>query len=94
MNEKLKKANKPLQKHGNVLKELAKNKYLYLLMLPAIIHLAMIEYRSMYGILLAFKEYNAKAGIMGSEWIGLKHFKDMFSDPYFRYVLWNLHKFW
>lgn len=70
-------------------KEINKNKYLYLLMLPAIIYLIMIDYRSMYGLLLAFKEFNARLGIMGSEWVGLKHFKEMFSDSYFIYVLLN-----
>lgn len=71
------------------LKELFKNRYLYCLMLPAVVYLIMIDYRAMYGILLAFKDYNAKLGIMGSPWVGMKHFKDMFSDSYFRYVLAN-----
>ena len=70
-------------------REIWKNRYLYLLMLPALFYLIMIEYRSMYGIVLAFKDYNAKLGITRSPWVGLKHFKDMFSDPYFRYVLLN-----
>ncbi len=70
-------------------RELWKNRYLYLLMFPALFYLIMIEYRAMYGIVLAFKDYNAKLGITGSQWVGLKHFRDMFSDPYFRYVLGN-----
>lgn len=70
-------------------REIWKNRYLYLLMLPALFYLIMIEYRAMYGIVLAFKDYNAKLGIMGSPWVGLKHFRGMFSDPYFRYVLGN-----
>lgn len=69
--------------------QLMKNRYLYYLMLPALIYLIMIDYRAMYGILLAFKDYNAKLGIMGSPWVGLKHFKTMFTDSYFRYVLAN-----
>lgn len=70
-------------------REFWKNRYLYLLMLPAILYLALIEYRAMYGVLLAFKDYKAKLGIMGSPWVGFKHFESMFSDPYFRYVLIN-----
>lgn len=73
----------------NYIKELSRNKYLYLLMLPAIIYLVMIDYRAMYGILLAFKDYNARVGIMGSPWVGIEHFRSMFSDSYFRYVLFN-----
>lgn len=71
------------------LKSILQNRYLYLLMLPAIVYLLMIDYRAMYGILLAFKDYNARLGILGSPWVGLTHFKEMFSDSYFRYVLGN-----
>jgi len=70
-------------------KELIKNRYLYFLMLPTIVYLIMIDYKAMYGILLAFKDYNVRLGIMGSPWVGFKHFKEMFSDSYFRYVLFN-----
>lgn len=77
------------RKLSGSLNELVKNRYLYCLMLPALIYLVMIDYRAMYGILLAFKDYNAKLGIMGSTWVGLQHFKDMFFDSYFRYVLGN-----
>ena len=74
---------------GGWVKELIKNRYLYCLMIPALVYLIMIDYRAMYGITLAFKDYNAKLGITGSEWVGFKHFAEMFSDSYFRYVLLN-----
>ena len=35
----------------------------------------------MAGLVLAFKKYNAKAGIWGSTWIGLANFKRIFSTP-------------
>ena len=81
--------NKNEAKKGSIIKEIRKNKYLYLLMLPAILYLILIDYRAMYGITLAFKDYNAKLGIMGSPWVGFKHFTEMFNDSYFRYVLFN-----
>ena len=74
---------------GLTLKRAYKSKYLYLLMLPAIIHLLMFEYRGMYGILIAFKDFNPKLGVTGSEWIGFKHFKGMFNDPYFWHIIIN-----
>jgi len=79
-------------KYGSVklfFRTIFRNRYLYLLMLPAVIYLVMIEYRAMYGIVLAFKKFNASLGIMGSEWVGFKHFKNMFTDEYFLYVLLN-----
>lgn len=71
------------------MREFWKNRYLYVLMLPALIYMIMIEYRAMFGVVLAFKDYNARMGIFGSPWVGLKHFKGMFADPYFIYVLVN-----
>lgn len=73
----------------NCLKLLVKNRYLYCLLLPAIIYLIALDYRSMYGIQLAFKEFNARLGITDSPWIGFAHFEKMFTDSYFLYVLWN-----
>ena len=71
------------------LKSLVKNRYLYILLLPLVIYLIMIPYRTMYGIILAFKEFDASLGITGSPWVGFKHFEKMLNDPYFMYVLWN-----
>lgn len=70
-------------------REIFKNRYLYLLLLPAITYLVLVEYRAMYGILLAFKDYNARLGISGSPWNNFAHFKSMFTDSYFLYVLKN-----
>ncbi len=80
---------KQTKKKVRWVRELVKNRYLYLLLLPAITYLIMIDYRAMYGITLAFKDFNAKLGITGSPWIGFEHFRNMFSDSYFRYVLLN-----
>ena len=71
------------------LKSLVKNRYLYILLLPLVIYLIMIPYRTMYGIILAFKEFDASLGITGSPWVGFKHFEKMLNDPYFMHVLWN-----
>lgn len=71
------------------LKSIIKNRYLYILLLPMVIYLIMFPYRTMYGITLAFKKFNAGLGITRSPWIGFDHFEKMFNDPYFMFVLWN-----
>lgn len=43
----------------------------------------------MYGNLLAFKDFSFKAGILGSEWVGLKWFKMVLSSPDIPNVLRN-----
>ena len=79
----------PLKKKRNIMAELYANRYLYMLMLPAVILYIIFNYVPMYGITLAFKEYNAALGIMGSPWVGFSNFKSLFTDSYFWYVLWN-----
>jgi len=66
-----------------------KNRYVYILILPAIIYLALFAYRPMYGIILAFKKFNFAKGITGSPWIGLKNFQFAFGLPGFWASFWN-----
>ena len=37
----------------------------------------------MYGLLLAFKDFNARKGILGSEFVGLKHYVELFGNQDF-----------
>lgn len=66
-----------------------KNRYLFLLFIPAIIYYILFRYKPMYGILLAFKDYRFKLGIWGSPWIGLDIFKDLFRTQGFWEVFRN-----
>lgn len=61
----------------------------YLFVLPAIIVVILFCYLPMGGLTIAFKNYKMARGITGSEWVGLKHFQKLFSDPNFYRVLKN-----
>lgn len=67
------------------------NKYkaLFLMLTPGLIYFIVFQYVPMYGVVLAFKDFQVSKGIMGSPWVGLKHFEYAFSDPYFFQVLRN-----
>ena len=56
---------------------------LYVLLLPAMIFIILFRYGPMFGLTLAFKSYNFKLGILGSPWVGLKHFQKFFT--YYRF---------
>ena len=56
-------------------------RWLYLLILPGVLYFVVWHYMPMEGILLAFKKYNARLGIWGSEWVGLKNFQRIFITP-------------
>ena len=62
---------------------------LYLLALIPVLFVLIFNYMPMYGILLAFKDYSIKKGILGGKWAGLKYFKQLFSIPNFPLILRN-----
>src|SRR5690625_277882 len=64
------------------------NWQLYLLLAPGLIYFIVFKYYPMYGLQIAFKNFRAVDGILGSEWVGLDHFKRFFDSYYF----WDLIK--
>lgn len=77
------------EKKPSLLKRAGRYKQLYTLMLPGVILLIIFMYIPMFGSVIAFKDYTYVGGILGSEWVGLKHFREIFSDPYFYQILRN-----
>ena len=69
--------------------ELKKNKYLYILSIPIFLYFILFKYLPMFGLTLAFKDYNIMKGVADSEWVGLKYFKEFFSSVYFTRTLLN-----
>lgn len=65
------------------------HRVLYLFVLPLIVWLLIFCYQPMYGATLAFKDYKYNLGIMGSPWVGLKHFKKFMAAPEFWIVIKN-----
>lgn len=70
-------------------KDIKKNKELYLLVLPVVLFYLIFAYKPMYGIIIAFKQFNPSKGILGSDWVGLKYFKDFFTGFYFGRLMKN-----
>lgn len=56
---------------------------LLLLLLPALIYIILFNYWPMYGLQIAFRDYSARRGFWGSEWVGLKHFIRFLNYPMF-----------
>lgn len=54
---------------------------LYLMFLPGAIYLFINNYIPMGGIIVAFKQYNVRKGILGSPFTGLQNFKFLFTTP-------------
>ncbi len=52
---------------------------LYIMALPGLIYLFINNYMPLPGLVLAFKKYNARKGIFGSDFVGFKNFKYLFA---------------
>lgn len=70
-------------------KNMKKNWILYVMIAPVAVYYIVFAYTPMYGILLAFKNYKVKLGILGSPWVGLDHFQRFFSAYNFRQLIGN-----
>ena len=69
--------------------KLLQQKYLYLIILPGLIYFLLFKYVPMWGIVIAFQDYQPFLGITGSEWVGFKHFERLFTEPTFFMLLKN-----
>lgn len=70
-------------------KEFFKHYQLYIMLLLPISWYIVFQYLPMYGIQIAFKNFNPVKGIIGSPWVGLKNFNRFFSSFYFWNLIWN-----
>lgn len=67
---------------GRLLRTAERDRYLYMMMLLPTIYYIVFHYIPMYGLTLAFKDFDIGKGIPGSPWVGLKHFEEFFENPY------------
>lgn len=75
----------------NVLNELWRSRALYFMLLPGMVWLAVYKYLPMYGVTIAFKDYNLVDGLMASPWSNPwnKYFVQFFHSPYFSQIIRN-----
>lgn len=77
------------RKQKTAFKILLKDKYLYLLLLPGLILYILFCYYPMYGLLMAFQDYNPVDGILRSPFVGFTHFTNFFDSMFFGRLLRN-----
>src|SRR5690625_2733586 len=77
------------KKENTLLKNIKKNKLIYLMITPGVLYLFIYKYIPMYGLIISFQNYKPYKGISGSEWVGFDHFNRLFSSPDFWMILKN-----
>lgn len=69
-----------------------RDKFLIVLVFPGVMNFLIWHYIPMYGMIIAFKDYSMKKGIIGSPWaadFGLKHIINFLNYPNLGRILWN-----
>jgi putative aldouronate transport system permease protein len=74
---------------SRLFKQIARRYDLYLMLLLPIVWYLIFQYGPLYGLQIAFKNFNPAKGIAGSDWVGFEHFTRFFDSYYFWRLLWN-----
>ena len=70
------------------MKKLKRQWQYHLMLLPGVILIFIFAYIPLYGVIIAFEDYNPALGF-ASPWVGMKHFQYIFSQPAFLRTIWN-----
>ncbi|WP_305728476.1 sugar ABC transporter permease [Paenibacillus sp. 1_12] len=68
------------------MREMVRDKWLYIMALPGILYFLIFRYVPMYGLVIAFQDFKPHIGIINSPFVGLKHFERFFGEP----IFWEL----
>lgn len=75
---------------GNTLwKKIKRDKILLLIFLPCLLNIIIFKYIPMFGIVIAFKDFNIIRGFINSQWVGFAQFERLFSSSIFWRVFIN-----
>lgn len=86
------KNNLMIKKKKSVWATISEQRYLMVLLIPALLYYLIFKYVPMYGLVIAFKDYDFMSGIFGSPWVGVKYFAEFIQGPYFWRILRNTFK--
>ncbi|WP_256223330.1 sugar ABC transporter permease [Paenibacillus sp. 1_12] len=83
---------RPLRKARNqtsLLTRMKRDKWLYLLLMPGLLYFLVFKYLPMWGVLIAFKNYQPFLGFFKSQWVGMDNFVVFLQNPDFFRLLKN-----
>lgn len=72
-----------------ITKDFARNRYIYLMLVPVVLYYVVFHYGPMYGAVIAFQDFNPTKGIWGSRWIGFENFTAFFNGVFFLRLIRN-----
>jgi putative aldouronate transport system permease protein len=72
-----------------LLRAMWRQRWLYFLMMPTLIYFLLFKYGPLWNAQIAFKDFKPLLGVMGSPWVGFKHFETFINSFYFADLLTN-----
>jgi putative aldouronate transport system permease protein len=66
-----------------------RQRWLYFLMAPTLIYFVVFKYGPLWNAQIAFKDFKPLLGVMGSPWVGFKHFETFINSFYFTELMTN-----
>lgn len=72
-----------------VKRDFKRNSLIYIMLIPIIVYYIIFKFGPMFGLSIAFMDYKPARGFLGSNFVGLKHFKNFFTNYYFGRLMKN-----
>ena len=76
-------------KRPGLMHRVKRYRYVYLLMLPIFLYFFIFKLIPYAGLVIAFQDYSPYRGVLGSDWVGLKHFTDLLTSTMFYRMVRN-----
>lgn len=80
---------RPTSRAQKIRARIVRDRWLYILLAPGVIIFVVFKYLPMWGIVIAFQDYQPFLGLFKSKWVGFEHFTFFFSNPIFFKLLRN-----
>src|SRR5690625_776362 len=80
---------KEQNRSGHFFKRYFKQMNLQMMVIPGVLFILVFNYIPMYGVLMGFQDYDIFKGMLGSEWVGFKHFIRFFTERNFYEIMRN-----
>jgi putative aldouronate transport system permease protein len=74
---------------NKLLRSIWRQRWLYFLMLPTLIYFVIFKYGPLWNAQIAFKDFKPLLGVIGSPWVGFKHFETFINSFYFTELISN-----
>ena len=89
MPKKMSKNTKKIAPKRSLLKDIKRDKWLYIFLIPIMLYFFIFKYVPMFGTIMAFQDFKFSTGFFESKWVGLEHFKRLFTGNNFLIILRN-----